>query len=189
MERELPWALTICADEETHLWRVDISADYFIRSYLYTLEAVEVDISRRVWTAEDVLTMTYIFHMRDGSSKSILFQENMVCVDPQQNESDVIYPLARTKASENACAKLVSLDGGWQGYQKVNAEEERRQIIQFAGNTVTLSLVENGRTGYLWSYTVEPGGALVCIGDKYEAAPDSEEADGGGRRRFLQTRA
>jgi len=95
-----PWMLEVSADEETHLWDAVVCDEVHIRSYLYALKEVEVGqpLQEGMWC--DAPTMTYTFHMRDGSVKTFLFQENRVCIDPQQNENDVVYAVIEKEGME-----------------------------------------------------------------------------------------
>ena len=188
LSEDPPKMLIVWADEETHLWDAEIYDKDRIRSYLHALEAVEVDVSRQVGMWDDALTMTYTFHMRDGGSKTFLLQEGRVCVDPRQVPGDVVYPVVGAGGMESFQADLASLDKATlaqlRAVEQSNKAEQARQIVIFEGDTLSLILEENSTTGYLWSYSIEPEGALLCVKDEYKPDKNSRNTSGGGGHRL-----
>jgi len=180
-----PWMLEVSADEETHLWDAAVYDDVHIRSYLYALEEVEVGQPLQSGMWDDALTMTYTFHMRDGCVKTFLFQEDRVCVDPQQNKNDVVYAVIEKEGMEYSRSSLEGLNRHTLAVEQRNAAEQERQAVRFEGDTLTLVLEESPSTGYLWSYAVEPEGVLVCVGDDYMPDESSLDADGAGGHRVF----
>jgi len=187
MERALdddpPWMLEVRADGETHLWDAIVYDEVHIRSYLYALEEVEVGQPIPSGMRDDAPTMAYTFHMRDGSVKTFLFQEGRVCVDPRQNENDAVYAVIEKEGTEYSRSSLEGLDRRTLAVEQRNAAEQERQDVRFESDTLTLVLEEDPSTGYLWSYAVEPEGALVCSGDGYLPDESSLDADGAGGNR------
>jgi len=155
--------------------------------YLDALKEVGVDISRQEWMRADALTMTYTFYIRDGSAKTFLLQEGRVGIDLQYDPNDVMYLVVTIGRTEKFPDDLESLDSmtlmQLRAVEQSNADEQARQTIQLKGDTLSLVLEENPTTGDRWSYTIEPEGALVCIGDEYRLGRNSLEADGGGGQR------
>jgi len=185
LSEDPPWMLEVRADEETHLWDAAVYDEVHIRSYLYALEEVEVGRPLQEGMWDDALTMTYTFHMRDGSVKAFLFQEGRVCADPQHNENDRVYAVIEKEGMEYSRSSLEGLNRHTLAVERSNAAEQERQVVRFEGGTLTLVLEENPSTGYLWSYTVEPEGALVCTGADYMPDESSLDADGAGGHRIF----
>ena len=92
-----PWKLAIHVLEETSVWSAEIYSNDHIRSYLKALrdiEVVEVPLKDGLW--DDAMEISYAFDMPDGSIKTFVFQEGRVCIDPQHDAHDLVYPVTGT---------------------------------------------------------------------------------------------
>ena len=119
-----PWLLVVSVDEEAHLWDAVVYAEARILSYLYALWETEVGqpLQEGIW--DDALTMTYTFHMRDGSTQTFLFQEDGVCINPQQNENDVVYAVIKKEGMDYSRSSLEELDKQTLAVERNNAAEQ-----------------------------------------------------------------
>ncbi len=184
-----PAMLTVSAVGETLYWKAEIHNKERILSYLYALDAIEVDISRSVWMAEDALTLTYSFHTPGGSDQTFVFQDGCAVVGPDGK----MFPVAGTGGLEKYHADLASLDRVTQQQQQAidqsNAIEQRRQTVRVQDGYLVLIMEESTTTGFLWSYAVGPEGALVCVRDEHKADESARVTTGGGGRRFLTFQA
>jgi hypothetical protein len=97
LNNDRPRKLVIHVRAETSIWDASIYSNDHIRLYLKALKEVEVvEISPTDGLWDDALEVTYTFHMTDGNDMTFLFQEGRVCINPQNNEHDLIYPVIGT---------------------------------------------------------------------------------------------
>jgi len=193
VEDDPPISLTVSADGETRYWSAEIIDNNHIRSYLNAMEAMEVNSAYQQLPYEGALTMTYAFHMRDGSTRTILFQAGMAGFDLRSDVGDKVFPVVGAGGMEKPEADLPSLDAAVLAQLKVveknSATEQTQQTVQFDGDLLFLTLEENPTTGYLWSFSVEPESALVCVEEEYRPDKNSRDADGAGRERHYTFQA
>jgi len=94
LNEDRPAKLTIHASSSASLWQAEVYSDDYIRSYLKALKEVkvaEIPLADGLW--DDAPGVRYAFHMPDGSVKTFVFQEGRVCVYPQSNGNDRVYPV------------------------------------------------------------------------------------------------
>jgi len=94
LDHDRPWKLMIHVCAESSIWNAEIYSNDHIRSYLKALkevEVVEIPLEDGLW--DDALEIRYVFTMSDGSEKTFAFQEGRVCIYPQNNGNDVVFPV------------------------------------------------------------------------------------------------